>query len=49
MKFFVEYNLDEKIPASVQEVFSKVKEISNISLISGIIATNISLPGFTSG
>lgn len=32
MKFFVEYNLDEKIPANVQEVFSKVKEISNISL-----------------
>ena len=32
MKFFVEYNLDEKIPENVQEVFSKVKEISNISL-----------------
>ena len=32
MKFFIEYNLDEKIPANIQEVFSKVKEISNISL-----------------
>lgn len=32
MEFFVEYNLDEEIPVKVQDVFSKVKEISNISL-----------------